>query len=372
VTLAIWLALLMGIPWLALTPFAVGNVIEETPWRVYTLGGALLVVAMVARRDRWLMAGAGWLILTTVWQPTGHATASAVWLALGVTGLMAVRTAGPRARRGLRAAVVAGACLQALVVLWQTWAGRALIPGEFPAGGTIGNPGLAGGLLALAVPWAPVVWWPVLGAGLGAAGSTTAAAAALLGAAWRAPWWPARGIAAAGGGVLALAKVGGEGWGTRPAVWALALGDWLSHPGAVVLGWGLGGWAARVPALQGQRTWPLGTTAVEFYLQAHNELLQLAYEGGLVAVVLLAAWGLAHRAAWGAGARRDQAALLAVAVLSLAWFPFHVPTLAVVAVTIVGVALPLGPDAGGRTEREGAVPLSEWAEISARIRGLAP
>jgi cation transporter-like permease len=111
---------------------------------------------------------------------------------------------------------------------------------------------------------------------------------------------------------------------------------------------------------------------VEFYLQAHNELLQLAYEGGLVAVILLTAWGLAHRAVWGAGARRDQAALLALAVLSLTWFPFHVPTLAVVAVTIVGVALPLGPDTVGRPARaeiEDTAPVPEWAEISARIRG---
>ena len=71
------------------------------------------------------------------------------------------------------------------------------------------------------------------------------------------------------------------------------------------------------------------------YYHAHNEYLQLAYEGGAVALALLAAWLWTHRRAF-RGAHGPS--LVALGLVAVAWFPFHVAAMAGPLLVLLGLA----------------------------------
>ena len=117
----------------------------------------------------------------------------------------------------------------------------------------------------------------------------------------------------------------------RAAIWAFAASDWIKTD--PVVGYGLGGWAARIPALQVQQNF---APTKELWREAHNEYLQWMVELGLIGSILLAMWLYTHRAMfshpmWGGS-------LAALGVNSIFFFPMHVVQISLVGLILVGLA----------------------------------
>jgi hypothetical protein len=117
--------------------------------------------------------------------------------------------------------------------------------------------------------------------------------------------------------------------GARVTVWRLALGWWWRE--ARWLGFGPGSWWEAVPGAQVRA----GVYPTEHFRKAHNEVVQLAFEFGLVGLGLLAGWCWRHR---DAVAGHAGGALVALAIVSLGMFPFHVAQVAAPALVVLGLA----------------------------------
>jgi hypothetical protein len=152
-------------------------------------------------------------------------------------------------------------------------------------------------------------------------------------------------IALTGGALVALALVK-QGHtllsaSTRVQIWKLGLWDWaltterpwLAHMTDVVAGKGPGAWYQRMPSLQ-RRFWVSGH---EWFVQAHNEVVQLVYEWGLFGLACLVGWLVAHRARW---RMPEGAAVAALGVVALGMFPWHLAVLAVPALVVLACATP--------------------------------
>jgi hypothetical protein len=119
----------------------------------------------------------------------------------------------------------------------------------------------------------------------------------------------------------------------RVAVWGFGLASAAqSDP---ILGWGLGGWAQRVPKLQAQTNFLPNN---EFFREAHSEPVQWACELGVIGLVVLAAWLWTHRAMFAHPLYGGS--LVALGTNSLSFFPLHVVSLALLGVLLVGLATP--------------------------------
>lgn len=186
--------------------------------------------------------------------------------------------------------------------------------------GFAGEPSSFGGTLALTAPAALAVtgpWWPcaalLLAAGLVAAHTTgPVLAVTLAGTVWawprlhRARWF----ILPAALLVLGLYArfvdlPGVERW----PVWRAGATRLLDSPFA---GYGLGGWAASKF---------YETTRHGYWLEAHNEPLQWAYETGYVGVVALG--GYLGRLLWRLWHTPDTAVLRAMALIALVTASVH-------------------------------------------------
>ena len=107
--------------------------------------------------------------------------------------------------------------------------------------------------------------------------------------------------------------------------------DWLRFD--PVTGYGLGGWAARIPNLQIQAQFaPTG----ELWREAHNEYLQWICEAGLIGLILLSLWLWTHRAMFTHPVYGGS--LAALGVNAFTFFPLHVVQLSLVAIILVGLA----------------------------------
>lgn len=313
----------------------------ETPLFLYTAGGLALVGAWLTTRDRWLGVFVLYAAASAVAAQTYLALAIAHWIALGAIGLEAVRglPAVWRARGAvaLLALGVAQSVYGALQFahydpLWWGWD----IPPYYAVHGTVGNPKFYGALLAMLTPLAP--WWllPVFAFGIVISQSFLAALAATLGVlvrpglAWR---WRALGVlggAVTVASVLALRGPSTDTTYARLNIWALAFREWLASD-VTWFGFGQGAWYERVPSLQVMHRIGLP----EIFLQAHNEVLQLLFERGVLAVAILVAWVVAHRAQLVRSPYRGAA--LALAIESLGLFPFRVASVAVTCVVILAL-----------------------------------
>lgn len=292
-----------------------------TPMLAFTILGLLTLAALLWPTDRWLAAfvalaaGGAWRALP--------ALETAQWIGAGALLLHAARER--QAHRWIRGALVAAGALQLVVMLLQ--AGAPTLPG------TLGNANHLGSFLAIVGPLAP--WWavPAFVAGTLATSAAAATLAVLLGLTVR---WPRLAFVWVGVAAVAfvpLAAWHDPAWSTlrwRLDVWALGLRAGWDAP---VLGHGLGSWFMAIPALQ-HRAAPSLTHG--FAAHAHNEYVQLLYEGGLVALALVGGWivaqgrRIAHSPARGAVA--------ALAVNACAMFPFHLGPTALAAVLVLGMA----------------------------------
>lgn len=328
-------------PWATKLPLATSE-----PGQAYTQSPTILLLATllgvlavwVAQRDRWLGALLGWQVSHLLWQPNPVVYETVETMSLGAFMLLAVRDLDATWKERLRAGLLVTAVLQVawLTVQWigydWTWAGFGRFHETPLPAGTFGNKNYLAAFLAMVTPLAPVVLLPVFAIGLILTHSFLAIVAACAGLLLRWPdhrrWlWLACGIA------IPLAWMGHIApwatWHARWEVWMAALSiltvkGWL-------LGVGPGQWliAYQYFAVSHQ-------TAVEgYFAAAHNDLLQLLFESGLPALGLLGGWAWAHRGlwrtAWGGSA-------LAVLLLSLGFFPWHLVTTGMVALVVLGCA----------------------------------
>ena len=115
----------------------------------------------------------------------------------------------------------------------------------------------------------------------------------------------------------------------RLGIWHFALTDWWGTNPI----FGAGVWAQRIPMGQAQMKFlPNG----EIWMEAHNEYLQWLYEYGLVGVAILTGWLWTHRRMF-----RDAtvgASLCALGVVTGSFFTFHVTSVGLLALVLVGLA----------------------------------
>ena len=320
---------------------------EHGGWFALLALVALLVTRpVVLLPDPWLAAAVAVVAVTVFVHGAMVDLGMAVLFTLSALALTVVRSAPAETRAWAARAMGAAGVLQAAVII-QQWFGS-----DFPVGlwhgenlkriGTLGNPGLAAGFVAVATLAGP--WWglPIGAVAIlltGTAGPLLAFAAGCIirYRLWRHMWvLVAVGVVAA---VVIEREHRGAAWsaasGLRMDVWTLALRDWAR--GEPILGFGLGAWARRIPQLQDATKLGMdGGPQSGYWFQAHNEFVQWGYELGLVGLVVLAGWLWTHRAmVWHPTC---GGAVAALAALCCTWFPFHGVALGLLAVVVLACA----------------------------------
>lgn len=355
--------LLMGLvlvqPWIAAVWSVSGDRWYDqaaTPLAFFALIGALLVAVLVGWADPWLGAFCGYVVLSAYLRPTLLGMAALEYVIAGAVLLLVVRHL---ARTGLALpwfgtqwfvnvvqllvlALVASGVFQVAYTLGQfagydpLWFGAEARADLRPMG-TIRSAPLLGAYLAMLAPLAPAVLMPVLALGVLASQSLLALLALVLGllVRYRHRLLPAAAILGGtlGTGAIMLAfRPDLLSVGYRWTMWRLSVIDWLATPPTILFGHGFGAWGGR---LGPQYVAAMGPGEHRMPLHAHNELIQFAHEGGLVALGLLVAWLWIHRGAWRSP---FSGALTALAVTTLGTFPFHLATTAAAGVVILGLA----------------------------------
>lgn len=289
------------------------------------------------RLDRWAGLFLAYSSLLTLGTPSEQrALVSVQLLALGLAAYAIVRSHGRS--RWLRPGLVGLGALQALWAAAQLGGFDRLEVGErYHATGALGNPNWTGSFLAMTGALAPPLLMPLFLAGLFACGHRLGLLALLAAWSWR--WrhrwrWLLPLGALAAGLALLFWTLDPDALGSpdsvrlRLAAWGYGLTLWL-HNG-VLVGIGPNGWATYVPSYQFALGQPGG-----LFLHAHNELLQVLVETGLIGATLAGAWAWSARGllwtSWGPAG-------LALAVLSLGMFPLRVPVLGLAAALIIGQA----------------------------------
>lgn len=331
--LVVYLALLL--PWVTHWRFAGQSTfaaVQGTPLLLFAIGALAIFGADLARRhDRWLGVFVVYTALQCLWTPLDvQPLHVAALVAAGAWGIVQVRQLPAWVKSWTAGALVALGVAQSLLMAGQAlgvdfyWPGGPHLAKRL-YGGTFGASSWAGAFLAIVAPLGG--WWGVLLVpGLVLSKSATGMLALGLAAAVVVR---RRLVLIALAVLVALPAAGGH-LTDRLSVWGLGLSDYAHGGWGVHLwGYGPGSWAYRVPELQAALT-PMGLRE-GLYLQAHNEPLQVLYEGGLVGLALLALWCWSQRAAFG------QGAFVALGVVSLFMFPFRVPHVAASVVVVLGL-----------------------------------
>ena len=342
---AVLLALLATTPFIGAAWSITGDRWRDqvaAPLVLLSFGGAFLLAALLARADPWLGAFVALVAGSAMLRPSPAALATLEAVLAGALAVAVARTGGPVWRRLLTAGLVTLGVAQVAYTAGQLvgydplWFGLERRSDLAPMG-TIRSPGLLGAYLAVVTPLAPLVMIPVLVAGVLMSGSAVAWLGATVGLTLRfrarLRWWV---VAVAGVG-LAIAMAVGHGRLVESVVWRWSVwtvGLSRLDTGSVLAGRGFGAWAAEMPVRYAAWLGRPGTYG-ELPTHAHNDLVQLLYDGGLVALGLLVLWLVWHRAAWRGPA---GGALAAASVVSLGGFPMHVPTTALLIAAILGLA----------------------------------
>ncbi len=345
-TLGPWLLVgLAGlVPWL--TWWGVTNpnphqAVADTPIFLAGIGFLLVLCVWIGHADLCLALFAGYVVVRVFPLTSPYAWEAAYVTVLGAFGLTVLSTIPARWIARCRGVLLAGGVCQVGygVVQWwgydPIWLGTALSqdPGYYVRG-TLGNSNYFGTYSAVLLLCSPVWLMPVFVVGLLLSKSVLAVMAIAIGLAVRYRQYVVS-------RVLVVAGLAGAVWYAslhrlsslehRTDVWAYAIKDWLAHP---VLGWGTGQWPFRIPVAQ--VTDDTISVHKEVFVQAHNEYLQVLYDGGLIGLVLVTVWCWAHRGLW----RGPSAGMMmGLAVLCVGTFPFHVGTTGLLALALLGVAM---------------------------------
>lgn len=316
-------------------------------WQMGTLWlTALLAIAggVWGSGDRYLALAVAFAGLSAWYRGLQLDPTHTVVFGVGALLLVGVRAMPIEAERKVHVALVALAGVQIVYVghqlfgydvLWGPLFGGTLV-GQVQPLGTLGGVNAAAGYIAVLAPLLPLWMLPVaalvivLGHSLGA---LVALVVGLL-VKWRARWPVWIVVAMIACALLGTVRLTKDTQANRLHVWTFAAQQWYQQgPLALVTGYGIGGWRQRVPWQQDRAGFkPFN----ELWMEAHNEYLQFVIELGVIGAALLGAWLWQHRRMfahpqWGAS-------VVALAVLSLAWHPFHIVSAALVGLLVVGLA----------------------------------
>lgn len=345
--------LLPWLTWLPVGPWS-GSVVQA-PARVMLIAPIVLAALWLATRGaRWLGLFVAYVGLQLWLQPGGFWLAhEAHWIVWGALALIFVRDLSED-WRGVIAALLAWSGIAESLYITLTAFGvnpLGIYQGN-TAAGTLGHSTYAGAYLAITAPLVPRLGLLALFVpGVIASHSLLGAIGLAIGVAVRcrtlqnpALWLMSAGVGVAliwRGGTAATRLLWGE-WPaldslmTRLGLWKLMFVDWL---GAPWMGWGFGAFTERVVGLQMKAQAKPGQTIVfqgDIFDVAHNDLAQLVYCGGLVALAILIGFLWAHRALW---RTRYAGAVAALAVVSLGTFPWRMPAVVATAVVTLGLAI---------------------------------
>ncbi len=285
----------------------------------------------IFQQDRWLGALMLWWCLSLLWTRTPHAFETTMLTVLGATALVLVTKLTAEQRLLAMRLVVIGGVAVALSALVQATGFDPVWWTEYGVVGTFGNTAYVAALMAIVLPFAPVWAVPILLGALIVTKASLAMLAAMLGLAWRFRRWmwlwgllavPAMGL------MIALRGTGEflRSQAFRFDIWQMAWAQmtWRTW----LIGHGPGAWFDQIPKMQDA----LKVHPGYYFTYAHNEWLQLMWEGGAaVAVVCVLGWLWSHRAMF---ASPYGGSVVAILVLSGGWFIFHlsnvVPTILIV------------------------------------------
>lgn len=340
----IWLVLLLPLTTpLMLVTLSRSVSMTQAPLLVLYVGLLLALAAWIGRADGWLGLFVGWAALALLWAGTPAAIETVEFMAMGAAGLLAV-CALSEDRKATAVLVLVGMGLfqvgYGLVQLagWDPlwWGGHVINPVDgLP--GTLGNRGYFGWYVAMLAPLAPLWAMPVFLVGVLLSKSVLAILMAAAGLAWRfraERWiWYALGGGAAAVALLAVWRgdVWLDGAWARTGIWRTAV-DSISG-WAWMIGSGPGSWSVNIPAIERASG---GVPAAPVFFHAHNDVLQLFYEGGAVALVLACGWLWAHRAVF---LGRYGGCWVALLVGSFGHFGFRLAVTGTTALVLLGLPL---------------------------------
>lgn len=296
--------------------------IGPPPLALFIAGAMGIVCAFVARSDPAAAFFGAYVLIRTLAGSPPTALVRSVIIVAGL-GLYALVRSGVGTRQAVQRLLLVVGLVQLPLL-------GAQVLGWLPAGwagGTFGNSNFCGAWLAISLALVPVWAVPAWLASVALSRSLLAAIAATAAVFLRFRahswvWWAASGTLAA---TALMRGIDLTSWAHRWAAWSWGAQTLAGSP---VFGIGVDGWAqSRVLVRDG--------ATVGEWSTAHNEPLQLAVEVGLVGVALVGWWLWRHRAIWRG---REAPSLIALAIESVAMFPFQVPAVAILAVTVLGLA----------------------------------
>ncbi len=315
--------------------------VTQTPIVLFMTMVLIGVLFSYIRQDWPAVALGSYMVFHSLSTASPEAFEDASLLIGGILLMLWIREAPKRARNWIRWLLVAAGGFQAIYATGQSlgydpiWTGWAPLQGVPWIHGTLGNPNYLGAYLAMTAPLAPVWLLPLWALGLLASKSVLAAAAAAssLFLMYRQHWKILLPLLALTAGGLLWYRTGNFlSWVERIEVWGAGLKVLLGHWKSALFGFGPGSWYVLSPAV----TRKFLDVRAELFVQMHNEYIQLFFEGGLIALFFLAAWCKRH---WRAVFTRPFGpALVAVAIESFGFFPFHLATTAALACIVVGLA----------------------------------
>lgn len=308
-------------------------VVDLEMWAHHTLFLTLFLVAaaLLWPTDRWL---AGIVALAGVQTFIAGPHVTTIYLLLGVGALSFGRWMSETWRaRAIRWLGISGV-VQALMIIAQKWTG-------VPTVGTFGVSGIAACYVAMTGLLLPGWLLPLAAAGVALTGSRAGIIAFLIGLGVR--YVPRASVA----GVLALILLGTAAWAAPPSlssraeVWRSGARDLVASWPRAVVGFGLGRWSQRRASTVLESG--SGEHGTRMFTTAHSDAVQWLYETGALGVALLLGWCARWRICLMTGP--TAAALAAVAVMALAWYPLHDLRTGILAALLVGVGSPLNEGA---------------------------
>lgn len=305
------------------------------PIQLFLAGGLVLVAASTGWRDRWLMLFAVYMVMRWALEPKDYGFVMVVLIVLAVAVIAACQQAPTWADTPIRMTIIVVGLVQIGQAIFQVygydplWFGLSPSPNGSLVHGTLGNSNYLGAYLAISSAVVPVVLLPLWGLGIVLAKSAVAgvAAAACLLIRFRRQWRVS--VPLVGLGLACVALLRGFDASTtfsRIAFWGTALHQWAKRP---FFGYGPGAW------MRGLFHWESAPGHAELWLQAHNEYVQILFEGGIVAAAIVVMWLYTHRKAflvdpWGP-------AMIAIAVDAAGMFPFQIPAVAILCLVCIGL-----------------------------------
>jgi hypothetical protein len=337
-------------PWIGLPRYDSAAGVDFWQNQAFWLVALGVIAAVVMAEDRWLGGAVLLAGLNIFWRGAALDPTHSVMFALGALVLLTIRRSSPPALRWFRWSVVGLGAFQALYAV-QQWLGYDLLWGPLFGGtlnahlqpfGTLGSVNATMGVIAIATPLMPV--WAMPAAALivwqsHSLGAVLALLAGLMVLLWQRSTLFAKGVLLIRWPTLVITVLlviasfvvlHKDTQTSRYLIWQAALGYWVHQPGPVIFGYGLGGWQNHMPALH------QASGALEYWREAHNEYIQWLCETGVAGTAIFGGWVVRHwrmiqDPVWGAS-------VAALAIDAMSWFPFHIVTMALLGLIVVGCA----------------------------------